>query len=246
MGSDCRGDIPGSGPSKAGGNPNQKGRDGTAVGPGASYAAADAAIRNMKSDKDPEGSSFAKLRLKSTKQTRNSIKLSWTRPAGAVKYVIYGNKCGKNNKPQKLAEVKGNTWNFKKLNKTRLKKGTYYKLIVVGLDSGSNVVSTSKVIHVATKGGKVGNHKKVTVKSSVVKKAKKLKKGKTLKLKAKAVPQAKKLKVRKHRGIKYETSNPAVAQVNGKGTVKGVGKGTCYIYAYAQNGTCAKVKVTVK
>ena len=69
----------------------------------------------MKSDKDPEGSSFAKLRLKSTKQTRNSIKLSWTRPAGAVKYVIYGNKCGKNNKPQKLAEVKGNTWNFKKL-----------------------------------------------------------------------------------------------------------------------------------
>lgn len=246
MGSDCRGDIPGSGPSKAGGNPNQKGRDGTAVGPGASYAAADAAIRNMKSDKDPEGSSFAKLRLKSTKQTRNSIKLSWTRPAGAVKYVIYGNKCGKNNKPQKLAEVKGNTWNFKKLNKTRLKKGTYYKLIVVGLDSGSNVVSTSKVIHVATKGGKVGNHKKVTVKSAVVKKAKKLRKGKSLKLKAGAVPQAKTIKVRKHTGIRYESTNVNIATVSRKGVIKAKNKGTCYVYAYAQDGVFRKIKVAVR
>ena len=237
---------PGSGSSKPRGNTNQKGKDGTAVGTGASYATANAAIRNMKSDKDPKGSSFAKLRLKSTKQTRNSIKLSWTRPARAVKYVIYGNKCGKNMKPQKLAEVKGNTWNFKTLNKTRLKKGTYYKLIVVGLDSGNRVVSTSKVIHVATKGGKVGNHKKVTVKSSVVKKAKKLKKGKTLKLKAKAVPQAKRFKVKKHTGIRYESTNVNIATVSGKGVIKAKNRGTCYVYAYAQNGVFKKIKVVVK
>ena len=238
--------TPGSGPSKSGGNPDQKGRDGTAVGPGASYAAADAAIRNMTSDKDPEGTSFAKLKLKSPKQTRNSIKLSWTRPAGAVKYVIYGNKCGKNNKPQKLAEVKGNTWNFKTLNKTRLRKGTYYKIIVVGLDAGNNVVSTSKVIHVATRGGKVGNHKKVTVKSSVVKKAKKLRKGKSLKLKAAAVPLTKTLKVKKHTGIRYESTNVRVATVSGKGVVKAKSKGTCYVYAYAQDGVFRKIKVVVK
>ena len=191
-------------------------------------------------------STFAKLELRSPKQTKNSIELSWTRPAGAVKYVIYGNRCGKNNKPQKLAEVKSNTWSFTSLNNASLKKGTYHKFIVVGLDAGSNVVSTSKVIHVATKGGKVGNHKKITVKSSVVKKAKKLRKGKTLRLKAKAIPQAKKLKVKKHVGIRYESTNVNIATVSGKGVVKAKNPGTCYVYAYAQNGVFRKIRVVVK
>ena len=37
-----------------------------------------------------------------------------------------------------------------------------------------------------------------------------------------------------------------VAKITKKGVVKGVGKGTCFVYAYAQNGVYAKVKVTVK
>ena len=28
--------------------------------------------------------------------------------------------------------------------------------------------------------------------------------------------------------------------------ITAVGKGTCYVYAYAQNGVAAKIKVTVK
>ena len=72
------------------------------------------------------------------------------------------------------------------------------------------------------------------------------KKGKTIKLKAKAKAESRKLKVKKHRASKYETSNPKVAKVNGKGAVKGVGKGTCFVYAYAQNGAFKRVKVTVK
>ena len=39
---------------------------------------------------------------------------------------------------------------------------------------------------------------------------------------------------------------PHIAAVNKKGKITAVGKGSCYVYAYAQNGVCAKVKVTVK
>ena len=223
-----------------------KGEDGTPFGKGASVAAAEAAILALPNDNDPAGTAFGLLQLKATKVTKNSINLTWKAVPGASKYILFANKCGTGNKYKKLGEVTGTSYTATQAAGAALKKGTYYKFMMIAADSSGKVISTSKTVHAATKGGKIGNHKKVTVKKSVTKKAKKLKKGKTLKLKAKAVPQAKKLKVRKHRGIMYETSNPAVAQVNGKGTVKGVGKGTCYIYAYAQNGTCAKVKVTVK
>jgi hypothetical protein len=109
---------------------------------------------------------------------------------------------------------------------------------------------------VATKGGKVGNHKSVTIKAKVnakgkaLKKAKSLsktvlKKGKSLKLIVKLNPAAKKLKVKKHVGLRYETTNAKVATVSG-GKIKAKGKGTCYIFAYAQNGVAKAIKVTVK
>lgn len=90
--------------------------------------------------------------------------------------------------------------------------------------------------------GKVKNPSKVTVSKSVVKKAKKLKAGKSLKLKAKQTGS----KVKKRRALSYESSNPAIATVSKKGVVKGKAKGTCHVYAYAQNGVCKKIKVTVK
>ena len=222
------------------------GEDGTPFGKGTSVEAAEAAILALPDDNDPAGTAFGLLQLKASKVTKNSINLKWKAVPGATKYILFANKCGTGNKYKKLAEVTGTSYTATQAAGAAIQKGTYYKFMMIAADANGKVLSTSKTVHAATKGGKVGNHKKVTVKKSVTKKAKKLKKGKTLKLKAKAVPQAKKLKVRKHRGIMYETSNSAVAQVNSKGAVKGVGKGTCYIYAYAQNGTCAKVKVTVK
>ena len=86
----------------------------------------------------------------------------------------------------------------------------------------------------------------MTVSKSVIKKAKKLKKGKSLKLKAKAVPQSRKLKVRKHAAIRYESTNANIASVSKKGVVKAKNKGACYVYAFAQNGICKKIKVVVK
>ena len=64
-------------------------------------------------------------------------------------------------------------------------------------------------------------------------------------LKAKAKPVSKKLKVKKHRAVAWESSDISVATVS-KGKIKAVGQGTCTIYAYAQNGICAKVEVTVE
>ena len=228
-----------------GSDPNQKGADGTAVGPGASAACADKAITSMKSDNDPAGSKFAPLKLKSTKQGKKNIKLTWTKAKGATSYVVYGNTCGTKNRFKKLTTVKTNKYNVKKVSK-KLKKGTYYKFIVVALDKNNNVVSTSKIAHVATTGGKVGNNKSVTVTKKVVNKAKKLKKGKTLKLKAKAIAKSKDLKVKKHRSVRYESTNTKIATVSKAGVVKAKKKGTCYIYAYAQNGVSKKIKVTVK
>lgn len=54
------------------------------------------------------------------------------------------------------------------------------------------------------------------------------------------------LKVKKYRALKYETRNAAVATVSGKGVVTAKARGTCYVYAYAQNGVFKTIKVTVK
>lgn len=106
------------------------------------------------------------------------------------------------------------------------------------------MITASKTIHVATKGGKVGNDK--AVKTSAKKGNVSLGRGKTFKLKAKAIPASGKLKVHRHRKIAYESSNNKVATVSRKGVIKANGSGTCYVYAYAQNGVSKKIKVVVK
>ena len=110
------------------------------------------------------------------------------------------------------------------------------------VNGSQKILASSKTIHVATSGGKVGNYKAVRVN----KKAVKLKKGKTFRIKAKQVPESRKRKVRKHRAVSFESSNPAVAVVSKSGKVKGKRRGACYIYVYSQSGTFAKVKTKVK
>ena len=224
----------------------QMGKDGTALGKGASAEAAEAAILAMKTDEAPAGSKFRLLQLKSLKQTKTSVEISWKKVSGAKKYVVYGNQCGKKNKMKKLKTTSGNKQNFRKVAGKKVKKGTYYKFLVVALDKDNKVVSASVTIHAATKGGKVGNHKSVSVSKTVIKKAKSLKKGETLKLGAKTAVQSKKLKVKQHRGLKYEITDTKTATVSKNGVIKGKKKGSCYVYIYAQNGVSKKLKVIVK
>ena len=108
------------------------------------------------------------------------------------------------------------------------------------------VISTSTVIHAATAGGKVGNVKSLVLKPKKIKIT--LKVNKSFRFKVNKKLPAKK-KVKNHTGkagIIYESDNSKVAVVNKNGKIKGLSKGKCNIYIYAQNGVCKKIKVTVK
>ena len=110
-------------------------------------------------------------------------------------------------------------------------------------------IAASPTIHAATKGGKNGVAKSVKVTSVGKSKGKKalkvtIKKGKKAKIKASEVKADKPIK--RHRKLAYESSDVKVATVTKKGSIKGVGKGKCKIYVYAQNGVNKVITVTVK
>ena len=192
---------------------------------------------------------FGRLKVRSVNQTKTSITLEWSKLDGVDGYLIYGNRCNtstKTYKYKKLATItNGRTWTHK-----NLKKGTFYKYIVKAyriVDGKKVVTDTSASIHVITQGGKYGIARSVSVtkignKKNVSKIT--LKKGKTAQITAKEIKKDK--KIRHHRNLCYESSNTAVATVTPEGLLQAVGKGTCTIWVYAQNGVYAALTVTVK
>ena len=114
--------------------------------------------------------------------------------------------------------------------------------MVLACNAKGQTVAASKMLHIATKGGKYTNPKKIRLN----KKKASLKKGKSFKIKAKQIGESAGKKLRNHRKISYETSDPKVATVSKKGKVKAEGKGKCVIYIYAQNGVFTSFAVTVK
>lgn len=197
-------------------------------------------VKSLKTDGDPKGSTFGILSAKQKKAAKNSISISWNKVKGAKSYVIYANKCGKKYSYNYLATVSKTGFTQKKL-----QRGTYYKYLVAAFDSGDKLLATAKTLHIATKGGKNGNFKKVTT-AAKKDKVTLAKKGKSFKLRAKAIPESKKKKVSVHRKMKYESSDPKVASVNSSGKITAKKKGSCVVYAYAQSGAYKKIKVIVK
>ena len=182
------------------------------------------------------------LQAKIKKAAKNAITIKWTRVPGATGYIIYGNQCGK-----KMAEL-GRTGSLTFTNNKTpdgkpLAKGTYYKYLVVavkGSGSAQTVTAASKVIHIATTGGKAANLKSLKLNKTKVS----LKVKKTFTIKTSVVKKGKKLG--KHRKVAYESSDPKIASVSGKGKIKALKTGKCKIYVYGQDGTSKVVKVTVK
>lgn len=192
---------------------------------------------------------FGRLKVRSVNQTKTSITIEWSKLDGVDGYLVYGNRCNtstKTYKYKKLATItNGRTWTHK-----NLKKGTFYKYIVKAykiVDGKKVVTDTSASIHVITQGSKYGIARSVSVtkignKKNVSKIT--LKKGKTAQITAKEIKKDK--KIRHHRNLCYESSNTAVATVTPEGLIQAVGKGTCTIWVYAQNGVYAALTVTVK
>lgn len=206
----------------------------------------DKKAKKNKGEGDIKGSKFGLLRARGVAAGTKKITLKWHKIPKAKKYVVYGNRCNSGKKKyvmKKLLKTKKLKYKPKKILKKKLKKGTYYKFFVVALDKNNKVLAISKTIHVTTDGGKKGNDKKVKLLNPKTGKVT-LKKGKTLKIKAKEIRGKK--KVSRHRKIRFESDNPTVVKVNGKGVITAKKKGTAKVYAYAQNGVFKTVTVKVK
>lgn len=196
-------------------------------------------IINNKKETDVKQSTYSLLKAKGTPLSNKTIKLTWSKVKGAKKYIIYGNKCGPTNKYEMITTVTGKSYSHKKL-----KKGTYYKFIVVAV-KGKKTLAVSKTIHVATNGGKgkKGNPESVTLN----RKSFSIKAGKTKTIKA--TVNSGELKAATHRKVAFETDNLNIIDLTvtkNKCKITAKNKGTCYLYAYAQNGVYKRIKITVK
>ena len=208
-------------------------------------------LQTTNTDTGTADSQFGKLRLKAAKAGKTYITLSWTDTNNADGYYIYGRVCD----GKKMGLIKTinsgdiTSWTWK-----GLKKGTYYKMYVVSFKTEGTtkkILNTSKVIHTVTAGGKYGVAKSVKI-SKIGTKTISSQSNITATVKAKKTAQitASEVKgtlpIKRHVGIRYESSNTAVAKVSSKGVITGVKKGTCSIWVYAQNGVYRTIKVTVK
>ena len=193
------------------------------------------------------GKVMAKMKAKG----KSKLVISWNKVKGANGYEIFFTECNHKGKKagfKKVKKIKGNK-KFK-WTKSGLKKGTSYKAFVkayVKKNGKKKYVSKSPVMHAYTANG---TKTYTNAKSVKVKKAKvTLKKGKTFKIKARVtkVTKGKKLMPKAHVAkLRYLSKNKKVATVSKNGRIKAKKEGKCTIYAYAHNGVCKKIKVTVK
>lgn len=200
-------------------------------------------------DNDLSISEYEFLQAKICKTTKTSLTLTWKKIKNADGYIIYGNKCGTKNQYNYLRTIANPSTTKYKM--SHLKKGTYYKYFIVAYKNISNdqaIITVSKTIHATTNGGKYGNAKKVKITklANSVKSTSKitLSVGKTAIIKGTSVKKDKKIK--RHRGLAYESTNPAVASIISSGTILARKKGNCKIYVYAQNGMSKTITVHVK
>lgn len=189
---------------------------------------------------DVKGADFGKLIARTTKVKKKSITVKWKKVPKADGYMLFGNKCGNKNKYKLLKEFNANQRTY---TQKKLKSGVSYKYLVIAYKvvNGQKVtIAAAKTLHCYTLSKKAGYVKALKVNKKKVS----MKKGKKFKIKAKEITKGRKWK--RHRKVAYESLNPKVATVSAKGKVKGISKGTGYIYVYAQNGIFKRIKVTVK
>lgn len=188
-------------------------------------------ITNIKDNKDLKKSSYAKLKLKASEIKNVSQALKWNKVKGTSKYLVFGGLIGK--KYKYLCMTNSTSFRNKKV-----KKGVYYKYIVIAMNGNGKTLATSKIVFVTTKGSKMGNPVSIKIDRIKVR----LKKEKKLSIRAKTIGT----KIKNFRKLSFESLNTKVVTVSNKGRIKAKGKGTTSIYIYAQNGISKTVKVIVE
>lgn len=172
----------------------------------------------------------------------NTQKLSYNKVEGADGYLIYGAVCISGIDMVKLADVSSKTTSY---DHTGLKWATYYKYQVKAykiINGKKVVIATSKIIHSVTTSKVFANPIKITSKTLSVS----LKAGATKQLDCQLVLEKGK-KIEYHTSaVRFESTDKAIATVSSDGKITAKAKGTCYVYAYAQNGVYVKIKVSVK
>lgn len=177
------------------------------------------------------------------KGTGTRIDLAWDKVKGATGYDVYWSYCNGKNNFNKLANV---TKSLKYADKSLNSKREYKYFTVAYKMSGGKKVYLGKtnIVHVAMPYASRTNALTVTANKTAVS----LAKGKTFKITKKVKLENPKKKALRHflKNEFYITSNAKVATVSSAGVIKAVGKGTCTVYVMAENGVCARIKVTVK
>ena len=197
--------------------------------------------------KKPVKASVSKKLIQPVKASENANRLSWNPVKNADGYFIYASACnenGKERKVKKIADIKNRTTTS--YTHKNCEKDTWYKYRISAyriIGKKKTAISKSLELHSLTKGSKTyENPSRVKIRSG---KKLSLKAGSTKKIRAQViVPKGKKTcwHIQK---IRYLVSDSSILTVSKKGKIRAKKAGHATIYAVAQNGVTAKIKVSV-
>ncbi len=184
------------------------------------------------------------LLAKMTASGSDKLKLSWTKVKGAQGYDVFFKNCdGKQD--YTCVTVTGK----RSYTITGLKKRNSYKAYVVAWKKNGGrkyyIGNNSPVVHAITGSYTSRKCNAKSVKLNMSSLTLKAGKSKTLKATVKGVKSGRDV-LRHVRLVRYYSSDANIAKVSKNGKITAVGRGSCTIYAVANNGVRTSVKVNVK
>ena len=177
--------------------------------------------------------------------SKTALEIDWTEVKGADGYDIFFARCNKHFKLKKTVKAtESRVVRFKGLDKHKNYKG-YVKAWKKVNGKKTYIGKASPQVHAIA--GDYTNQKCNTRSVTLNKTRLTLKAGRSARLKATLEGVESGMKLLDHvRKVRWYSTNANVATVDANGRVKAVGKGSCTVYAIANNGVRNKAKVTVK
>ena len=182
----------------------------------------------------PNGQSFCKLKLRGIASSGKAT-LTWDKCEGAVDYVVFGNKDVKGNMMKKIQTVKSTEF------AAEIDDQYCYMYSVKAFNSEGKEIAWAVPVFVA--GSKSPYHNPTGVEIVGGRKSFRLFPRAAVITKGRVTGTG---NLYTRRGIRYESSDPSVADVHPEvGVILAKEAGSCTIYVYAQNGTYERVSVRV-